>query len=91
MNTEARDTFEVLQITRHQLQLVMDSGSGDLKIRVLQGLSSVRKPRMNLPVDASDSCVKRENRNSRKDARLYVSEMPLGVSGFEGAPIELPQ
>ena len=91
MNAEARDTLEVLQITRHQLQFVMDSGSGDLKIRILQGLSSVRKPRMNLPIDASNSCIERENRDSRKDARLDVSEMPLGISGFEGAPIELPQ
>ena len=90
MDAEAWDALEVLKITRHQFQIVIDGGGRDLEIRILQELSSARKPGVDLPVDTSDAHVERKDGDGRKDPRLYVRKVPFGVRRSEGTPKKLP-
>lgn len=62
-------------VARHELKAVMERRRGDLEIRVGPRPAAFPQCRLDLPVEARDRDVERQDRQAWKDPRLDVRDM----------------
>lgn len=72
------------QITCYELKAVMDSGRGDLEVRVIDWHSRRIKMRPQLPKDLCCCDVERQDRNGFQHSVLDVRVVTVPGRGFVG-------